>query len=120
MDVGKFLRLKEGILGSLKSVSGKSSATSGDALPNAYKKFREQAKEILDPSHVYEFDRLFPVWSRDGAPVEVLQWLYLGPQERQGLDTEAFERIAKGSGSSHSPWKTSEICAPPRLTQGGY
>ena len=47
LDVGRFLRLRNAIQGAMDAIDPDSQAMSGIALPEAYKRFRAQAAELV-------------------------------------------------------------------------
>lgn len=66
MEVGRILRLKEAIRGAMDALADKS-ATTGDALPDAYKRFREETLGAVGPEHREELERLCPTWTREST-----------------------------------------------------
>lgn len=63
LPLGPFLRLKGAIEQAANSISEESAAVSGIALPQAYKRFRSEALELVPDEDKEELSRICPEWT---------------------------------------------------------
>ncbi len=80
LDVGRFLRLRNAIQGAMDAIDADSQARSGIALPEAYRRFRAQAAELVLEEHQQAFNATCPEWkeplggfTHSGNPAEALR-----------------------------------------------
>ena len=63
LDIGRFLRLRNAVQQAASAIPADSSGTSGRALPEAYKRFREEALAIVPKEHREQFEQVCPEWT---------------------------------------------------------